>query len=703
MTRQRCWLYALALFGILTSFAHAQEPPTELPTTPPPRPALGFQPDTAIDSTPRVPQARPVGPLFSLRHDIGDGVGFRNGFTYVEGWIPILQRPGRNVTFANLRLVNFDDRDLWEWNTGGGFRWLNRNCKIVYGVNAYYDGRRTQFNNYHQIGVGFEALGEVLEFRLNTYNVTGNEQTLMGTSFVNPTFLARNIVFDRVRVFETALSGLDLEVGGRLPGTCRFTPSLYAGYYHYYGSNTDSVNGARLRGEAWISDWMSLHASLQHDQRFDTTFYGGIALHWGSPRPRFRGGVVDKLGARVVRDVNIVMGSDTYKNKEVALDPITGDPILVTHVASYAPPGGDGTVERPVQTLPQAQGVAPPGHIIFAHAGSVFTTDGIVLQNGQRFLGEGIQHLFTAKQGTFILPRATSNTALPQILNTSDCAVVLASNTEVAGFVINGTGCEAIFGENISNVIIRNNFISNAFAAGIFLVDVTGNITIANNVIDQTNGFGGAIEIFNTTGNASLTVENNRLSASTEGGVLFMLLAGDASLRSVIRGNTFDGTNSTNNINIIAFDNARVDALIENNSLTGANESIGLAIFGDAQASAIVRNNTITDTSGDGIGIFVGDNALANIQVARNTILNSSGDSIFAGTFGSGTLQMQIFGNTVNNDMTLQHGGSTFNLEGDTPLAIFLLGTNAFQGGATANVDPGINAIPFGSLGFPPP
>ncbi len=48
-------------------------------------------------------------PRISVRHDVGDGVGFNNGFTYLQAWNPLVQQAGRSVLFSDLRVVNFDN------------------------------------------------------------------------------------------------------------------------------------------------------------------------------------------------------------------------------------------------------------------------------------------------------------------------------------------------------------------------------------------------------------------------------------------------------------------------------------------------------------------------------------------------------------------------------------------------------------------
>ena len=119
----------------------------------------------------------------------------------------------------------------------------------------------------------------------------------------------------------------------------------------------------------------------------------------------------------VYRNDNITVVDQEVTTPVIATKPGTNDPIIVDHAASYAAAGGDGTFEHPYTTLPQLQAGSHPGDILFVWANSTFTGEGMVLQNNQRFLGEGVTHLFTASQGTFVLPRATSFTALPVINN----------------------------------------------------------------------------------------------------------------------------------------------------------------------------------------------------------------------------------------------------------------------------------------------
>jgi hypothetical protein len=400
--------------------------------------------------------------------------------------------------------------------------------------------------------------------------------------------------------------------------------------------------------------------------------------------------------------VNIVIDQETRNSTELALDPRSGDPIVVNHLASFAAPGGDGSVERPFNTFAATNAGSRPNQIIFVHAGSVFTTVGMHLKDGQRFLGEGVAHPFLATKGAFLLPRATMNLGLPKITQMIDCAVHLANDTEVAGFHMEDVGCDAIHGEFIRNVLIRDNFIRNATAAAVFMFDVTGNIVIRNNVIADSGLTG--IEFVLPQGSASLLIENNTILHAVAAQVV-LAAAGDASFSAQIRNNTFTQTSIASNVLVLLDDKARADLVLEKNIFhQSVGDGLTIDLAGNSQLRASIRNNTFTDAGADSIAITLRDSAQAAIQVAKNTIRGASLASIYAETFDTSNLCMQILGNTVNRDMELSHNaGSAFNLEGTSPLAPFLMATNTFQGGAVANVGAGVTPVAFGFCGFPAP
>lgn len=337
-------LVGMVMWAWLSSLAQAQGPADNSPPRILP-PIYGEQCPSLCPNLACPPDASPTGipPRLTLRHDFGDGVGYTRGFSYLEGFIPLDQPTDQSLLFGDLRVVNFDDQNRWEFNAGGGYRDYADPLDAVWGVNAFYDGRHTDHHFFHQVGIGAEALFKRWEFRCNGYFIVGENQKLASESVV-PAVVGSQLIFDRIRVREVAMGGLDAEFGVRLPVLTRFDSRIYAGFYHYSAEGMQSANGVRGRLEAWPCDYCSIHFAIQNDGLFDTTVNGGLALHFGARHARSdpdAGSVESRLGQRVVRDVDIVIAQRADHDRyhfalKPAVDPpkTTGDPPPATGGAS---------------------------------------------------------------------------------------------------------------------------------------------------------------------------------------------------------------------------------------------------------------------------------------------------------------------------------------------------------------------------------
>jgi hypothetical protein len=506
-------------------------PPTKLPAVKVEEPAISSQ----IAQTPPVATALeilaaangPVAPTgmlvapapspveiasrFTIRRDFGSGVGYTNGYTYLEGFIPLSQTPGESIVFGNVRVINYDNAQFWETQVGGGGRQLIDNT--VWGINSFYDGRNTDSNYYNQFGFGMEALREKWEFRSNFYFPIGHQTTTVGDSgFTNPQFVGTNISLDHTQQLVTAMKGLNME-GGRILPSCWESLRTYAyvGYYHYDASGVQSIDGIRGRLESWVNEGFSMNFSAQRDQVFGTTITGGLSFHLGGVVKGSRAGneLAAKLGNRVVRDPNIVLQNTSTTTHELAIDPVTGKPIEVRHVDSNAAVGGNGSVENPYKTLSTMQAGSATNQILFAHGGSVFNNQSITLKANQRFLGEGTDHYFTATQGTFLLPHATVNTLAPRFTGIGN--ITLANNTEVAGLNINRSMGAAITGANVSNVLIDRNRIVGSIAPGINPIALLSTTAGNHNWTVEGNMINGGMNLIDTTGSVAAVIRDNTI------------------------------------------------------------------------------------------------------------------------------------------------------------------------------------------------
>lgn len=251
----------------------------------------------------------------SVRADVGDGVGYSRGYTFAEAMIP-LRQDAQSLLFADVRVVNFDHENHWEYNVGGGYRWFSPRLDHVLGLNAFYDSRKTDHHGYHQLGAGFEVLGQTLELRGNGYFIVGAAHHVIGDTGVvaQGVIVNNNFIFQRVQTVEAALGGVDIEIGGPLPVLERYWPRAYVGFYSYSADGIGVANGVRGRLQAQLGDRVSAHFVIQNDQLFGTTVSGGLAVHFGASAYRTGRGRPswdDVLRQPVRRDVNIVIATST--------------------------------------------------------------------------------------------------------------------------------------------------------------------------------------------------------------------------------------------------------------------------------------------------------------------------------------------------------------------------------------------------------
>lgn len=655
-------ILATAAVLALSCPALAQPPdPKPEPKVDPKTGAPAAEP-VAVPVSQPAPEFAPVDPRYSFRYDGGNGVGYRNGFFLLESFYPFAQVPGQSVGFGNARVFNYMDGRFWEVQLGGGSRWVVGESGAVFGVNAFYDGRNTDLRWYNQIGFGAELIGERWDLRANVYIPVGRQLVRAGSSdaLSTPRFVGTNIAFDRTRftTFESTMGGVDVEVGRRLPS---FLPNVrstaYLGFYHFSNDRVQTANGIRGRLEAWVNDNLSLHMAVQQDAVFDTTFTGGVAVHFGGGRRGSVGyGVESRLGAPVSRQPAMVIQrkTDAARTTELALDPATGAPIEVRHANSASATGGDGSVERPFNTLGTLQAGSAPGHILFVHANSAFTGEGIVLQDNQRLLGEGIAHQFVSRQGTFVLPRATAGTMAPLISMAPMTAVTLANGTEVSGLRIDMSGGDGIRSIRVSNVNVNRNFITGSGQGGIVLLRTGGTSRITENVLDNNNL-------------ARLAVLGIGVTNVDVPGTFF------------VTGNRVTNMFATSGIQVSAGANTfasqgPVVAVLNNNFVSGIT-GLGGAI------------------SGRGITLSASGDAVAFYSASNNTIGATFSDGLFVRAATTSTLASRLLGNTASGAINLS------TTQTGTVFTENVLGTNSPAPMLMGNV----TVVPSGTFAFPTP
>jgi hypothetical protein len=437
-----------------------------------------------------------VGPNLRIQQEFGDGIGWQNGFTRLDGFVPVFQMPRQSVLFVDLRGVVFDDTRLWQFDGGAGYRWYWSDLDRIIGLNGFYDFRDTGKSSFHQLGLGVELLGDRWDFRSNLYFPVGPQHHLIaqagGTAVQFHEF---NIVLgNQTQLYEAAMRGFDLEVGRSVPLLERFDPRAYLGYYRYDAEGGKPANGIRARLTAKVTERLQVQTQVQNDAVFQTTASVGLVWAFGGPGGWSRGcrPLPERLDEPVVRETSVVVQQQERAISEVAIDPATGQPIVVKHARADAVPGGDGSFEHPFQTLGQLQAGSGPSQILFVQNGTY--PGGITLQAGQRLLGDGIVHLVVARQGTFALPVIQAG-AMPTITVSDQptvggiypnntAMVVLAANSEVSGLYFRPPPVgvlvhPGIYAAGITGALnVNRNHLLNIAA----LSDVTGPVSFTDNV-----------------------------------------------------------------------------------------------------------------------------------------------------------------------------------------------------------------------------
>jgi DNA-binding protein YbaB len=650
-------------------------------------------PETADDDSLR------VRPRVGARFSTGPGVGYESSFGGIEGFVPLQQTPGQNVTFLEGRLLlSTDDANLGG-NLSVGHRIYSPESDRTFGGYIAYDVRDTGETVFNQIGAGIETLGEFWDARANAYIPIGDRRDRVEETFVDrsvsllpqPTFQGNFLALgERLRQFdrrfEAALTGFDVEGGVKIIDLGE-TGELrgYGGLYYYDGPGTSGFVGGRIRLEATPTDTVKVGLSLQTDDNFGTNFVLSLAANFPGTRPRGinpQERVLARLGESVVRQENIVVDEQSESFTQLQTIAVTNsddEPLVFRHV-NLGVGTGNGTFENPAGTVAEALAVAKPEDIIYVQAGTNPGIPGFAIPDEVQVISTApVQQI-----GNVQLPLSGSGVR-PRIAGT----VTLGDDNTLSGFEINGAVGAGIQGTGIENAAIRDNIISNSKTAspsnlgnGILLTNATGRLDITNNTftgnsetaisidgnddrVELTIGSNAIANNFNAirlelSGRAEATAQitNNSIANS---GTVNLEIKGDAELDDLtISNNTIDSP-SDQGIIFRAFDNARSTITISNNTLrniTGdgnlTGDGMNFGLNQNSRTELTITGNTIDTASDDGIDLELSDDARATVSISNNQIANANSQGfgfgnigIEADTNGNSQLQLLMESNTI--------------------------------------------------------
>lgn len=440
------------------------------------------------------------GALFRAGHIEGQGVPQVRPITPFELFPYILSDD--QLFFSDLRAFPTND-GTFGGNAGFGYRYYHSDWDRIFGLSGWYDADYTRDVYFQQLGLSFESYAMWLDVRGNFYLPIGaterqyNLAPIAGTS----RFSGDNIIFDQRRSFYAAMKGFDMEAGIPIPGDIAegMGLRLYGGGYHFVDDAGNTITGGSARLQANLIAGLDAQVQVMHDAFYETRAFVGISWTFG---PIHRSKMDQKtaygrIGEHVTRNYTVLAPARHQIEETTAINPNTQAPYTIAHVSSAAAAGGSGAVGNPFQTI--AAGQAAGRDIVFVHAGSVFSgaDANLVLNAGDRIYGDGagVSHYIRVPElGTILMPHGPTGGSRPLLSGAPGDSIVLASNSEIAGFSVANAGGNAVFGSGVSNAIVRNLLIDSPTGAGMRFVNSSGLITLLDNRITNSGGNGIAID-----------------------------------------------------------------------------------------------------------------------------------------------------------------------------------------------------------------
>jgi trimeric autotransporter adhesin len=586
-------------------------------------------------------------PRFGVRYTT-EGAGFRP-YTSFEGFLPVLQDPGKSMTFLQGG-VSLDNNSGSSASILLGHRLYSNTDKNVVGGYVSFNSRDTGKSNFNQLGLGIESLGN-WDFRANAYLPLNNGEKQVGSDIFdgnNAFFQGSNLLVPRTRQYEVALSGVDAEVGTKLASLGSGDLRGYAGAYYYDGGQSREAFGWKTRLEARPTDYLGMSVSLQHDALFETRAVFSIGLSFpgsGAQGSKLsRGSALARMGENVDRQ-NVIPVANETRNDTVFATGTNGNPL---------------NFKTPLGTAAFSLVGAAPNDVITVND-NVTPLAGFTVPTGVQVISTGPVQFLDTSIGKVKIPN-TGTGNYPVVNGT----VTLASNTTLSGFDIkSGANNPGVIGSNISNVTVRDNKISGLVAGaqvgaqGINLQNLSGINTIENNTI---TGFRKeAINLAEATGTIAIknnNINNNGIAADNAINLI-------NSKGTVALGVTNNNISNNNGVAVNLFGTAQGTANLENNTIDKATTGVKLVVDDQASLAAILKGNTISASSTNGVEAQAINSGKLRLSLTSNTISGSAKEAVTVSAFNSSDVSVIAESNTLTNNNNSSAGFSAFDVAAD--------------------------------------
>jgi hypothetical protein len=573
---------------------------------------------------------------FWVRHTEPKGVGYRDGYTTLEGFFMTAKEHFGFYPYLDLRAHIFNS-GRYAANIGAGGRALTGSR--IWGANAYYDVRGTKRITFNQLSLGFEAMGEMFDFLANGYLVIGRKNS---SSFnVGFDHFENHYLFLR-RDVDSAMSGVDANFRFHCLRRAKWDAYFEIGPYYYHGSFGQNLIGGKAKFAAILADRFFGEGTVSYDHVFKWIGQGifGFRFPLGEKtkferRPCPSPAISERLMQIPDHNEIVVVKKNTRISE--AIDPRTGDPLFFWFVDNRG--NSLGTFESRFPMLAQAQAASNPYHYIYVFQGDGTTMgmdSGIVLKDFQQLLGSGVVHDVATTHGIVAIPPFSSG--YPVMSNAMGVGVTLAHGNTVSGMHIDGSLLEGILGVGVANAQITRNIITDAnkMAAsdlpGVHLLGpgMSGAYVVSNNLISGTTPR--MIGVFIAPKGddvCGVTLWSNQISVPKDGVELkpgFMSPGSTALVSASISGNVFEVTTNEKSFFLEPHNSARISYTIQSNTFRASNNTIGtgLSIIGrdSSFSSGVVSNNQFIDLE-SGFRFESGGSVQMAVDASNNLFSNN--------------------------------------------------------------------------------
>lgn len=252
---------------------------------------------------------------FQLRHIEGMGIGYDSGYTSLDLLVSLPNLSFELFPFIDLRGHVFNDGQFAA-NTGIGVRWFSEDHERLWGVNFFYDYRKTSQQVYNQVALGFESLGNRWDFRINAYLPVGKKRPKFYDFHYAQWGTNEYFLIGR---YQFAMHGFNAEAGVYVGEHKGHDLYLAAGPYYFKGRSSSNeifksshceAIGGRIRAVSRLSPCFIIEASASYDNHFKWIAQAELTLRipFGAPLNDLCGAsYFDQLFQRIQRSEIIVV------------------------------------------------------------------------------------------------------------------------------------------------------------------------------------------------------------------------------------------------------------------------------------------------------------------------------------------------------------------------------------------------------------